>query len=192
MDEITPELHQLFQSLLGAVAYFAHTRTDVVVFISALQRHSAKSKIEHIAKLNKLVTWIQRHPKKLHYKCFNNSTASGNRQVEAGRKKAPDTHLRVVSDAAFKRETVDGYSLRGVLFLRCEGGQSCFNNTNTNVHVLDYICKAQRHVCRSTFAAELLGACDAADQGVLIAQMLYEISHEVLSASDARRKHQAQ
>ena len=31
------------------------------------------------------------------------------------------THLRVISDAAFKKEPEDGYSLRGVLFLRCPG-----------------------------------------------------------------------
>ena len=64
-DEACPELHQLFMSLLGAVAYLAHTRVDVVVFVSALQRHTAKPQIQHIKKLNKLLTWVQKHPKNL-------------------------------------------------------------------------------------------------------------------------------
>ena len=34
------ELHQLYMSLLGAVAYLAHTRVDIVVFFCALQRHA--------------------------------------------------------------------------------------------------------------------------------------------------------
>ena len=38
-DKAVPELHQLFMSLLGAVAYLAHTRVDILVFVSALQRH---------------------------------------------------------------------------------------------------------------------------------------------------------
>ena len=34
-DLCTPDLHQLYMSLLGAVAYLSHTRMDVVVFICA-------------------------------------------------------------------------------------------------------------------------------------------------------------
>ena len=32
------ELHQLYRSLLGAVAYLTHTRVDVQVFICAFQK----------------------------------------------------------------------------------------------------------------------------------------------------------
>jgi len=64
-DEACSELHQLFMSLLGAVAYLAHTRVDVVVFISALQRHASKPQVQHARKLNKLLSWIQKHPKRL-------------------------------------------------------------------------------------------------------------------------------
>ena len=56
-DDCSPELHQLFMSLLGAVAYLSLTRMDIIVFISALQRHMAKSKIDHVRKLNKPVSY---------------------------------------------------------------------------------------------------------------------------------------
>ena len=106
-------LHSLYRSLLGAVAYLAHTRVDILVFVCALQRHVARPTVEHARKLNRVLRWIQKNPKKLHYVPLSTSA----------------THLRVVSDAAFKKETEDGYSLRGALFLRCEG--SFTNNDHT-------------------------------------------------------------
>ncbi len=51
----SPPLHQLFMSLLGAVAYLAHTRVDAPVFISALQRHNSKPQVVHVKRLNKLL-----------------------------------------------------------------------------------------------------------------------------------------
>ena len=67
-DPCSLELHQLFMSLLGAVAYLAHTRVDALVFISALQRHNSEPQIIHVKRLNKLVGWLQANPKKLSYK----------------------------------------------------------------------------------------------------------------------------
>jgi hypothetical protein len=64
-DEACPDFHKLFMSLLGAVGYLEHTRVDVVVFVSALQRHTAKPQIQHIKKLSNLLTWAQKPPKKL-------------------------------------------------------------------------------------------------------------------------------
>ena len=103
--------------------------------------------------------------------------------------KGQSTHLRIVSDAAYKRETDDGYSLRGALFCR-GGGQTTetFGKDNAAVHVIDWACKSQRHVTRSTFSAEPLGAGDATDQGILIAHMLTELEEGVLTAEEARRR----
>jgi len=95
-----------------------------------------------------------------------------------------ESHLRVVSDAAFKRELEDGFSLRGVCYLRCETLN--FAATDVRCHVLDWVCKSQRHVTRSTFVAELLGAGDALDQGINIAQLLYEVVFGVATAEKAR------
>ena len=65
-DLCCPEVHQLYMSFLGAIAYLSHTRIDVVVFICAGQRYAAKPQVQHARRLNKLLTWIQRNPKKLH------------------------------------------------------------------------------------------------------------------------------
>ncbi len=61
------------------------------------------------------------------------------------------------SDAAFKKEAEDGYSLRGALLGR--GGCRLAEALTTQqeaIHVLDWVCKTQLHVTRSTFAAELV------------------------------------
>ena len=91
------ELHQLYMSLLGAVAYLYLTRTDVLVFVSACQRHGHKPSIIHVKRLNTIVRWLQRNPKKLAYVRFE----------------PKNTHLRIISDAAFKQEEEKGHALRG-------------------------------------------------------------------------------
>jgi len=176
-DDSCPEAHSLYRSLLGAVAYLAHTRLDVVVFVSALQRNSHQSKLEHLKRLNKLLSWIQHHPKKILYK--------GGRKT-GGCGIAEASHLRIISDAAFKKETDDGYSLRGVVYVRAIGTDPV--SKNTICHILDWTCKSQRHVCRSTFAAELLGAGDAADQGLLVSQMMFEVACCSLVPVEVRKR----
>ncbi len=41
---------------------------------------------------------------------------------------------------------------------------------------------------RSTFAAEVLSAGDATDQGIVLSQLLYEVEHGVLTAEQARNR----
>ena len=99
------------------------------------------------------------------------------------------SHLRVVSDAAYKKEVEDGYSMRGELFCRGIGHKAeDFSGSKAIVHVVDWACKSQRHVTRSTFSAELLSAGDAADQGILISHMLYELEHGPMSPLEARNR----
>ena len=76
---------------------------------------------------------MQRRPKKLFYPQFSTK----------------EEHLRNVSDAAFKREPEDGYSLRGALFLRCEGNEA--RSKHTKSRVLDGFLGP-----RNTFAATRL------------------------------------
>jgi hypothetical protein len=172
-DEASPDLHKLYMSLLGAVAYLSHTRADVMVFVCALQRHSAKPKVEHVRRLNRLLRWLQRHPRKLVFKACSGQ----------------DMHLRIISDAAFKRETEDGYALRGALFLRTvssQQGVSRFSESPAVVHAIEWVCKSQKHVTRSTFAAELLSAGETVDHGLLLSHMLKELEVGPLSPSVSR------
>ena len=163
-------------SLLGAVAYLSHNRIDVVVFICAGQRYSQKPQIQHVRRLNKLLLWIQRNPKKLGCKRFQQPVCS-----------STGTHLRMISDAAYKKETDDGYSLRGALYCRGIGTiADSFSGQRSTVHIVDWACKSQRHVTRSTFSAELLAAGDAVDQGILVSHLLYEVEHGPMNAKQAR------
>jgi hypothetical protein len=176
-DDAVPELHQLYMSFLGAVAYLAHTRVDVLVFVSALQRHTHAPKVEQVRKLNELLRWIQHHPEKLTYRRFETHPNA-------------TVHMKNISDAAFKRESDDGYSLCGALYLRGGGGlqSDSLAAKHSSVHVVDWACKSERRVTRSTCSAELLSAGDAIDQGMLIARMICEIESGPLTAVEARQK----
>jgi hypothetical protein len=99
------------------------------------------------------------------------------------------SHLETISDAAFERESDDGYSLRGALCFRGGGHQSDpLAAKQSTVHVVDRACKSQRHVTRSSFSAGLLSVGDAVDRGMLIARMICEIKSRPLFAAEARRK----
>ena len=158
----------MFVSLVGAVAYALLTRLDIAVFVSCLQRMSHKCRIIHIKRLNAVVRYIQRKHVKLVY-----------RNLPKGVK-----HLRCVGDAAFKKETDTGHALRGAVFLLCSvaGDHSVDgNDPHTYInkscvhHVLEYVCKSEKHVTRSTFSAELFSACDTADQAIILAIELNEV-----------------
>ena len=95
-------------------------------------------------------------------------------------------HMKVSSDAAFEKEEEKGHSMRGAAFIRALGSDESSYMASAPGHLLDYVSRAQRHVTRSTFAAELFSACDACDHGILVALMLREISKGVGDRSSAR------
>jgi len=167
-----PDLHKLYMSLLGAIAYVYLTRVDILVFIAALQRFAHSPKIIHVKRLNAVVRWVQRNPKRLTYRSFSTILS----------------HLKVVSDAAFKKEEDKdkGFGLRGSIYLRAPGNtDKCFVLAAT-VHCLEFMCKALRNVTRSTFSSELHAACDSVDLGILLQLLLHEISSGPVTAMDAR------
>ena len=140
-------------SLLGAVAYACQTRLDIAVYVVALQRRLQQSKVIHVKRLNALVRWMQKTPKKIVFKCFPQGP----------------TTLLMLSDSAFKKEEESGHALKGVMYillpsaaaeplgrnpgiLKTEKGKQYLSSV---CHVLEYISRSQKHVTRSTFASEL-------------------------------------
>jgi hypothetical protein len=91
-----------------------------------------------------------------------------------------------VSDAAFKKEEEKGHSLKGCIYMRAPGSTAEFFHKDSLVHLLEYLCKAIRHVTRSTFSSELHAACDTADLAILICLMLHEIAHGPVTKAQAR------
>ena len=108
------------------------------------------------------------------------------------------------------QEEEAGHSLRGALFLRsfsdinhgvpnsktanylsdeqpiANHGNSTIITQSCVVHIVDAICKAQRHVTRSTFSSELLSASGTVDHCMLLALSLHEFSAGVQSAAGAK------
>ena len=153
-------------------------------FISALQRHNTSPLVIHVKRLNRLTRWLQRNPKRLRFARFGPG-GGGFPEAKAFPGERP-THLRNIGDAAFRREGDTGHALRGALFIRCPGSHPSSFTSNRVGHILDYDCKGQRHVCRSTFAAELLSAGDTIDKGLLLAQQMHEMLRGTLTAAAAR------
>ena len=148
-DLCTPELQGLYWSVLGAIAYALTTRLDIAVFVAQLQRRNHNPQIIHCKRLNAVVRWAQRTPKKITYLNLDDQ----------------NQHIRIYADAAFKKENDDGHSMCGMLYIRCPG-KSYGNMHPMKCHVLDYVSRGQRKVVRSTFTAELLVLCDAVDKGI--------------------------
>ena len=174
-DLATPELVELFISLVGALAYTLLTRVDISVFVACLQRMSHKLRIIHVKRLNAVLRYCQRFPKRLVYK-----------QLPKG-----VVHLRCVCDAAFLKEQDSGHALRGAIYILCvktdtgsSGSRSADGDPSSPQvymqgscihHIVDYVCRSEKHVTRSTFAAELFSACDAAGHGIFLALGMHEV-----------------
>jgi len=136
-----------------------------------LQRHSHKPQIIHVKRLNVLLRWIQANPKKIEYRKLNLDVC----------------HMRAISDAAFKKEDDKGYSLRGCVYVLMPGKDTADYTKSGTAHVIDYACKAQRHVVRATFSSELFASCDSVDHGILLQLMLHEIRQGPVSKMQGRQ-----
>jgi hypothetical protein len=129
------------------------------------------------------VRWAQRNPKSIAYRQLD----SLNRPADS----VIDTHLREISDAAFKKEEDNGHSMRGAVYVRCLGSKVEHMTKSVPGHLLDFVSRSQRRVTRATFTSELQGGCDTIDKGFLLLQTLDEIQTGRVSATEAlaRREH---
>ena len=174
-----PDVHAQYWSVLGAIAFASLTRPDIGVFISALQRYSQAPKIIHAKRLNAVVRWAQRNPRKIAYRALDTQQRPVGSVVP--------THLREHSDAAFKKEDDTGHSMRGAVYVRTLGNKEADMIASRPGHLIDFVARQQRRVTRATFTAELLSACDAQDKGFLLAQMLHEIATGNTKCSESRQ-----
>ena len=179
-----PELHAQYWSVLGAIAYAVLTRPDIAVFVSALQRWSHAPAIIHCKRLNAVVRWTQRNPRGI---CYRSLDGGSSRPTGS----TVPTHLRQISDAAFKKEDTSGHSMRGACWVRCVGNTLEDMQKSSPGHLLEFVARSQRRVTRSTFTSELQGGCDSVDKGFLLLQTLDEMQTGRISAADAlaRREH---
>ena len=160
-----PKLAGLYVSLLGGVAWMAMTRVDVIVYIQSLQRHAHAPRIKDLKRLNVVARFIRRKRVGLWY-----ANVRG------------PVKLMCFSDAAFKAlvEESSGLALRGCSVLLVQDDQEGKpGSLSGSCHLVDYTCRRQRRVVRSTFSAELNGAVDSIE-GVMLVQMGY---HQLLNGT---------
>jgi len=97
----------------------------------------------------------------------------------------------MISDAAFKKEELDGHSMRGAAYVRCPGNAyEDFTNKDCVDHLLEWVARQQRRVTRSTFTSELLGGCDTLDKGLLYQLCLEHIASGETSAMTGWKRSQ--
>ena len=162
------ELVSLFRSLLGAIAHTQVTQHQIACYVVALQRVATKLTIGDARKLNVLTKRLKGKPQTITYYPLNNK----------------DTHyLTAFSDAGFKKEELDGYALRGAVYIR---HANKLEKNEVKGHLLSAESRSIKTVCRSTYAAELMAATSAADMLIPMTTTLYEISHGVLGTEMLR------
>ena len=96
--------YPLYRSLLGAVAYTQLTQHQMACYIVALQRRTHKLTVEDVKKLNVIIKKVKSNPVTLTFRPLGIDN--------------DQEHMTVFSDAGFKKEEIDGYALRGALYIR--------------------------------------------------------------------------
>ena len=80
--------------------------------------------------------------------------------------------LVAVSDSAFKKQDESPLACRGSMTLLCD---DVTGQLGGNIHIIDFECKKQKRVTRSTYGAELHGLADSMEASRLIACAITEL-----------------
>ena len=96
-----------------------------------------------------------------------------------------------VSDAPAKKEEDEATAMRGCVVISADASSFGLldgdGSRSSRCHVLEYASKKQRHVTRSTFAAELFGCCDTLDMMLEVILALQEFETGTVTTEQARR-----
>ena len=161
------DLKEKFDSLLGGAAWTVLTRGDVAIYIQALQRRSAATRIVDLRRLNLVVRYLKRHQIGVKYPYLQGPV-----------------RLLGFTDSAFKAQEGEssGLAIRGLAILLAsdrlnEGHEKTAFQPGSaeTVHLLDWIVRRLRRVVRSTFAAELNALIDSIETLILLQLVLHEV-----------------
>jgi len=166
----TPLTHAgwtIYLSVLGAVAFTTLTRHDVAVYVAALQRAAHKATTIHLKRLNALVRWMKRNPRRVVFPQMGEPTK-----------------LMAVSDSSFKKVDEEYcHSMRGCIVGLMSGDPSKVESGS--FHVLEVECRKHKVVARATFSAECHAAIAAAETLLLINLAMHEVQHGPLTTREA-------
>ena len=168
-DLVSSELAQKFMSLLGGVAWCTQTRPDISVYVAALQRRLKNPRVQDLVNLNRVLKYLKLKPLCLRYRKLSNPW-----------------RLVAISDSSFKGEGQDHLAMRsGIIALTDRDGPVQGMNT---LQILEFVCRKQTRVCRSTYMAELLSAVDLSGLAITINSGITEVLQGVQSAAELLRK----
>ena len=143
-------------SLRGGIAWVVNTRAEVAIFVGALQRVAKSPKYIDMKRFSTVLKFLKKHAVATLFK----------------RLSGPLSKIVAVSDSAFKRQDESPLACLGSMTLLCS---DTFMKLGGDVHVLDFECKKQKRVTRSTYGAELHGLADSMEASRLIACALTEL-----------------
>ena len=142
------------------------TRVDLAVFVQALQRRAHRPRVVDCKRLNTVVRYARRKRVGIFYGPLNTRNCV----------------VTVFSDAAFKAvpEESSGLALRGCVILLAETsdgrvGTAQLLSPDGNCHLLEFVCRRQRRVVRSTYSAELNGLIDSVEITLLVQFLLHQL-----------------
>ena len=162
-------LRACYLTLLGAAAWMLLTRMDVGVYISALQRVSHKPAAIHLRRLNRVIRYMHRNPRRLEYRALR-----------------PPVVLIGIGDSAFKmpdEQDANPLVMRGYVW-----ALASHQDANFELQVLEYTSSRQNHVCRGVWSAELHNQCDMADMGLLLSAYFEELRFGELGSEELRNR----
>ena len=138
-----------YMSLLGGVAWMCLTRVGICVDVQSLQRHAHQPRCCDLLRLNIVLRFIKKKVIGIWYPYLGEG----------------ELRLSTISDAAF-RALVDesaGLALRGYIVLLTREDKTSPAGPDGKCHVLDFGCRRQKRVVRSTGAAENNGGIDSTE-----------------------------
>ena len=159
-DALSEDGSSAFSSLLGGVAWLCLTNAAIAVFVQALQRRGHAPRAQDLKKLNLVLRWCRRHPVGILF-----------------RKVQGKPRLVAVSDAAFKAipDEASGLALRGCVIVLTSCSQTSPASDDGVCSVLEYVCRRQRRVVRSTFSGELNALIDSVELLLVVQMCLHQI-----------------
>ncbi|CAK0808244.1 unnamed protein product, partial [Prorocentrum cordatum] len=159
---VSVEAKSHFSTLLGGVAWLCLTMPAIAVYVQALQRHGAEPRAQDLKRLNLVLRWVRRHKVGILF-----------------RKLPGRLRLVGVTDAAFKAipDESSGLALRGCVIILNTDCDSTPASPGGACNILEFQCRRQRRVVRSTFSGELNGLVDTLEILLVIQICFHQIYH---------------
>ncbi len=161
-QHVSDQAKSHYSTLLGGVAWLCLTMPAIAVYVQALQRHGAEPRAQDLKRLNLVLRWVRRHKIGILF-----------------RKLPGRLRLVGVTDAAFKAipDESSGLALRGCVIVLNTDCDTTPASPDGACNILEFQCRRQRRVVRSTFSGELNGLVDTLEVLLVIQICLHQIYH---------------